>query len=60
MMIEIDPEALDGLARAWLKDTLRTLEQNSKAAYVHPDDAKTYKKDIKAVKRLLEYLGETK
>jgi hypothetical protein len=58
MMIEIGAETLDGIARAWLKDTLFMMEQNAASAYVHPDDAKTYKKDIKAVKRLLEYIGE--
>jgi hypothetical protein len=57
-MIEIGAETLDGIARAWLKDTLWVLEQNAASAYVHPDDEKTYKKDIKAVKRLLAYLGE--
>ena len=58
MMIEIGAETLDGIARAWLKDTLWTLETNAASAYVHPDDAKAFKKDIKAVKRLLAYIGE--
>lgn len=58
MMIEIDPGMLDGLVRAWLKDALKTLEGNFTAHYVHPDDYKDYKKDIKAVKRLLDYIGE--
>ena len=58
MMIEIETEQLDAIARAWLKDTLFMMEQNVASAYVHPDDAKTYKKDIKAVKRLLDYIGE--
>lgn len=58
MMIEIDPSMLDGLVRAWLKDTLKTLEMSLAHDYVHPEDEKTYKKDIKAVKRLLDYVGE--
>jgi hypothetical protein len=58
MMIDIDPAGLDCLVRAWLKDTLETLEINLEREYVHPDDEKTYKKDIKAVKRLLDYIGE--
>jgi hypothetical protein len=58
MMIEIGAEALDGIARAWLKEVLSTFEWLSTSAYVHPDDAKTYKKDIKAVKRLLAFIGE--
>jgi len=57
MMIEIDPSSLDGLVRAWLRDTLRTLQRNLAHEYVHPDDEKTYKKDIRAVKRLLDYIG---
>lgn len=59
-MIEIEFNAamLDGIVRAWLRDTLKTLEDNFSASYVHPDDYKTYKKDIKAVKRLLDYVGE--
>jgi hypothetical protein len=58
MMIEIDPIALDGLVREWLKDTLEMLEINLEREYVHPEDKKTYKKDMKAVKRLLDYIGE--
>jgi hypothetical protein len=57
MMIEIDAETLDGIARAWLEETLSILEQISAQRYVHPDDAKTYAEDIKAVKRLLDYIG---
>ena len=58
MMIEINAAMMDGFVRAWLRDTLETLEHNSASAYVHPDDEKTYKKDIKAVKHLLDYIGE--
>ena len=58
MMIEVDPNQLDGIVRAWLKDTLSTVQHNAASLYVHPEDAKTYKKDVMALKRLLEYLGE--
>ena len=58
MMIEIGAETLDGIVRAWLKDTLSILDQISTQPYVHPDDAEMYKKDIKAIKRLLDYIGE--
>ena len=58
MIINMNPSDLDGIVRAWLKDTLKTLEDNFSAHYVHPDDYKTYKKDIKAVKRMLDYVGE--
>jgi len=58
MMIEIGYEALDAIARAWLRDTLETLEINLASEYVHPEDKATYEKDIEAVKRLLDYIGE--
>jgi hypothetical protein len=58
MMIEIHPDALDGLVRAWLNETLEDIEINAAHGYIHPDDAKQYKKDIKALKRILDYVGE--
>ena len=57
MMIEVDPAAMDGIVRAWIKDTLETIEINSTLYKPHPEDAKQYRKDIKALKRLLEYIG---
>ena len=57
MMIKIDGSAFDGLIRAWLKEALLCVETNAALDYVHPDDAKQYKKDIKALKRLLDYIG---
>jgi hypothetical protein len=60
MMIDIklDIDQLDGIVRAWLKETLRGVQHNAAAHYVHPEDAKTYKEDVKALKRILDYLGE--
>jgi hypothetical protein len=58
MLIEINPSALDGIVRAWLEDTLQCIQINASSGYVHPDDAKQYKKDIKAIKRLLDYIGD--
>lgn len=58
MMIDVDPNQLDVIVRAWLKETLKSVQYNAAALYVHPEDAKTYKKDVKALKWLLEYLGE--
>jgi hypothetical protein len=57
MMIKVNPEVLDDLVKAWLIDTRETITLNSKAEYVHPDDAKDYKKDLKAINRLLGYIG---
>ncbi len=56
--IELDIDQLDGIARIWLKETLKTVEGNFTYHYVHPDDAKEYKKDIKALKRILDFIGE--
>jgi hypothetical protein len=58
MMIEIDPAGLDALVRAWLKDSLKVLEANLAREYVHPEDKETYEKDIEAIKRVLDYVGE--
>ena len=58
MKIDIDVSQLDGIVRAWLKDTLETVQRNAAAHYVHPEDAETYKKDIQSLKWVLEYIGE--
>jgi len=60
MMIDIslDIAHLDGIVRVWLKDTLQTVQHNAAHSYVHPEDAKQYQKDIKALKRLLAYVRE--
>jgi hypothetical protein len=58
MMIDVDVSQLDAIVRAWLKETLKTVEGNAAAHYVHPEDDKTYRKDIKALKRILEFIGE--
>ena len=58
MMIEVDPNQLDGIVRAWLKETLESVQHNAASLYVHPEEAKTYKKDVKALKWLLYYIGE--
>lgn len=60
MMIDIklNVDQLDSIVRAWLKETLKSVEYNAAAHYVHPEDAETYKKDIKALKWVLEYIGE--
>ena len=58
MIIDIDVSQLDAIVRVWLKDMLQTVEINLASNYVHPDDVKEYKKDIKALKRVLDYVGE--
>ena len=60
MMIDVDVSQLDGIVRAWLKDTLETVEGNAAAQYVHSDDAAIYKKDIEAIRWVLEYIGDGK
>ena len=60
MMIDIrlNIDQLEEIVRVWMKDTLKTVQHNAAYSYVHPEDAKTYKKDIKALKRLLDYIGD--
>ena len=60
MMIDIklDINQLDSIVRAWLKETLKSVQYNAAAHYVHPEDAKQYKKDIKALKHILAYIGD--
>ena len=60
MMIDIklNVDQLDCIVRAWLKETLKSVQYNAAAHYVHPEDAETYKKDIKALRRILDYIGE--
>jgi hypothetical protein len=62
MMIDIklNVDQLDGIVRAWLKEALKSVQYNVAAHYVHPEDAETYKKDIEALKWLLEYIGDSK
>jgi hypothetical protein len=59
MMIEINPAMLDAFVGAWLKNTLWLLEQSMSHDYIHPEDKEGYEKDIEAVKRLLDYVGES-
>lgn len=60
MMIDIklNIDQLDSIVRAWLKETLKSVQYNAASLYVHPEDAETYKKDIQSLKWLLEYIGE--
>jgi len=59
MIIEVDPVALDSFVLGWLKNTLWLLEQSMSYDYIHPEDLDGYEKDIEAVKRLLDYIGES-
>ena len=58
--IKLDINQLDSIVRAWLKDTLKMAESGISSDYLHPDDIKEYQKDIKALKRILEYIGDGK
>jgi hypothetical protein len=62
MMIDIklDINQLDSIVRAWLKESLKSVQYNAAAHYVHPEDAETYKKDIEALKWVLGYIGDSK
>lgn len=62
MMIDIklNVDQLDSIVRAWLKETLKSVQYNAAAHYVHPEDAETYKKDIEALKWVLGHIGDSK
>jgi hypothetical protein len=59
MMIEINPAMLDDLVRAWLKEALEVTEFSLSRDIIHPEDKETYEKDVEAIKRLLDYVGES-
>lgn len=56
MIVHINPEDLQHFAVAWLKYELSILKANAADPREHFDDVKEYKKDIKAVKRILAYV----
>lgn len=58
--IKLNVDQLDGIVRFWLKETLKSVQYNAAAHYVHPEDAETYKKDIEALKWVLGYIGDSK
>ena len=57
MIIEIGEEAVDEIVRVWLNRKLPWVREQLHNGYVHPEDEKMYHKDIKAMERLLDYLG---
>jgi hypothetical protein len=57
--IKLNVGQLDCIVRAWLKETLKSVQYNAATHYVHPEDAETYKKDIEALKWLLKYIGDS-
>ena len=57
MMIEVDRDIMTGIVRAWLKDNLEVWQAELDGKGLHPQDVKPYKKDIKAVKHILDYIG---
>ncbi len=57
--IKLNVDQLDGIVRAWLKETLKSVQYNAASLYVHPEDAETYKKDIQSLKWLLKYIGDS-
>ena len=60
MMIDIklNIDQMDDIVRLWLKESLKSVQYNAASGYVHPEDAKQYKKDIKALRRILDYIGD--
>ena len=56
MIIEIKPETLEDFTIAWLREHLSVLQKDIDSFEFLPEDEELYKKDIEAIKHLLEYL----
>jgi hypothetical protein len=55
MMIEINDGVVDEIVRCWFEDSLELLLREQAYPSLHPDDKKSNKKLIKAIKRLQDY-----
>ena len=63
MKIEFDNNIMydikDAVMVQFLKDDLKTIQENYAVNWVHPDDVKYNKKLVKAYKTILDYYGVT-
>jgi hypothetical protein len=57
IIISLDLQDMDAVVKAWLKQRIEWTEKEA-AIVSHPEDIRAYKKDLKAFKRLLAYIGE--
>ena len=61
MKIEFDNNIMydikDAVMVQFLKDDLKTIQDNYAVNWVHPDDVKYNKKLVKAYKKILDYYG---
>lgn len=54
--VEVVDNVVDAVVASWIKDNLEMIERID--GYLHPDDVKYNKKLVKALKRVLDYVGE--
>lgn len=55
--VEVVDNVVDAVVVSWIKDNLEMIERID--GYLHPDDVKYNKKLVKALKRVLDYVGES-
>lgn len=54
--VEVVDSVVDSVVVSWIKDNLEMIERID--GYLHPDDVKYNKKLVKALKIILDYVGE--
>lgn len=57
IIVSLDLQDMDAVVKVWLKQRIKWTEKEV-AIVSHPEDIREYKKDLKAFKRVLEYIGE--
>ena len=55
--VEVVDNVVDAVVVSWIKDNLEMIERID--GYLHPDDVKYNKKLVKALRRVLDYVGES-
>ena len=55
--VDVVDEVVDAVVVSWIKDNLEMIKRID--GYLHPDDVKYNKKLVKALKLVLDYVGES-
>lgn len=55
--VDVIDDVVDAVVVSWVKDNLEMIKRIDH--YLHPDDVKYNKKLVKALKRVLDYVGES-
>ena len=57
IIVSLDLQDMDAVVKAWAKQRIKWTEEEL-TCLTHEDDIKECKKDLKALKRVLAYIGE--